>query len=102
MTVKITQNHDSAERFDLGKQAPTNQKSPAPSERKDTGTANSTVLPLCFTLFSQKEPYQVQITPCDITVATGKAYTTKMPSAHSSQKEFADLLVTASHQTAAL
>jgi len=50
------------------------QKSPALSLSKEQGQSK-TVLPLCFALFSQKEPHQVQIASCNITVATGEAYT---------------------------
>ena len=47
-----------------------------------TGTANA-VIPLCFTLPSQKEPRKVPTHLRNITVATGKAYTiTLQPTAH--------------------
>ena len=43
-----------------------------------------TVIPLCFTLSSRREPHKVPTHPGEITVATGKAYTANglQPAAH--------------------
>jgi hypothetical protein len=58
-----------------------NKKRPVFSKEK-TGTTNA-VLPLCFTLSSRKGPHKVPAHLCNITVATGEAYTISLqPTAH--------------------
>ena len=48
------------------------------------------MIPLCFTLFSRKEPRSVRkVHRCNVTVAPGKVYTARMPSTHSLRNEFA-------------
>ena len=60
----------------------TNKKTPCAIHTDSAGTIKNIAVPLCFASLLQRKPHKVQTHPCEITVATGKAYTA-MLSAHS-------------------